>query len=133
MKPALSLFLIAAIALPAWAHPLGTLHYSCDLDGVAGELTGEYEIIDATGAPHTPDAGLSELVGVGASRVFYNGQLSTPSGKYVFTGENQFAEFTDLATHERFIVRMIAEGPQLQLTANPNGAVQTHYLCQSSQ
>lgn len=120
-----------AFALPALAGPNGILRYDCDLDGVIGELTAEYEIIDASGEAYSPDGDMAGTVGAGSSTVFYQGELSSPANRYVFTGENQFAEFTDLATHKRFIVHMETDGDALRLTANPNDGAPTHYHCLS--
>ncbi|MEQ9316687.1 MAG: hypothetical protein RLN72_12610 [Henriciella sp.] len=124
--------LLAISALPAMAQTAGTLSYTCNLDGVAGQLVATYEVIGNSGITYGPNGGISGVIGTGDSTIYYQGQLTSPVASYVFTGENQFADFTDLQTQARFRVQFIQQGNQLLMIANPFGPGPTQYLCQAN-
>lgn len=116
--------------LPAAAHQAGSMHYTCDMDGVEADLTAEFEIIsldDPVG-----DDTLVELASA-PSRVFYSGELTSSAARYVFNGENNIAEFTDMDTKERFLVRMERENGDLRLTTNPHDENARLYHCHTPQ
>ena len=118
--------------LPATAQSQGTLSYTCDLDGVAGQLVAQYEVVGGSGITQGPTGDITGVIGTGDSTIYYQGQLTSPMASYTFTGENQFADFTDMASYAQFRVQMIAEGNQLTLIANPFGPGPTQYLCQAN-
>lgn len=117
------------LGLPAAAQSEGTLSYDCNLDGVSGRLIAQYEVVGNSGITYSPNGDISSVIGTGSSTVYYQGQLTSPTARYAFTGENQFADFTDMSTYERFRVQFVAEGSQLLMIANPFGAAPTRYMC----
>ncbi|MEQ8558592.1 MAG: hypothetical protein RIB03_09780 [Henriciella sp.] len=125
---------LALFALPASAQQAGSIRYVCDMDGVQGDLTAHYEVVSPV-APELDAAAavVSQVVGAGISSVFYSGELTSPLARYVFTGQNEVAEFTDLSTKERFLVEMHNEGETLRLTANPNAPDAEFFLCHPPQ
>lgn len=132
MKQAL-FSLLAAFASPALAETRWTLSYTCDIDGAPGELIAEYETLQGASEPYEAVASdVSAVIETATAPVFYSGKLTSPDAVYVFTGQNQFAEFTDLATHARFIVQMTARDGELVLTANPDTPEAAQYLCRTN-
>jgi len=131
MKQAL-FSILAVFASPALAETQWTLSYTCDIDGAPGELVAEYETLQGASQPYEAAGDVSAVIQTATAPVFYSGKLSSPTATYVFTGENRFAEFTDLATHARFIVQITARDGELVLTANPDTPEAAQYLCQTN-
>ena len=127
MKPAA---LLIFLATPVFAQQQGTLSYTCQIDGQSGQLTADYEIIGSSGVTTALNGDISGVVATGNSSIYYHGQLSTPGARYSFTGENAYADFTDLITYARFRVQLITEGDHLALIVNPLGNQPLRYLCQ---
>ena len=69
-------------------------------------------------------------ISTGEVNYYYQGTLDSATGHYSFTGENAYANFTDLVRNERFIVQFVLQGQVLVLIANPHGPQPTKYACQ---
>ena len=119
------------IGLPATAQQAGSLHYTCDMDGIQADLTADFEIISL--ADPAGEDTLLELASSRSSTVFYKGELNSPAARYIFNGENRIAEFTDVDTQERFLVQVDREGEGLRLTTNPHAENPRLYLCHAAQ
>jgi len=124
--------LLMILASPAFAQQQGTLSYACDIDGQRGQLIAQYEIIGSSGITSAPNGDITGVISTGESTIYYQGQLNTPSARYSFTGENAYADFTDLGTYARFRVELITEGDHLALVVNPFGDQPLRYFCQRS-
>ena len=70
------------------------------------------------------------MIATGSSTIYYQGQLTTPNTRYSFTGENAYADFTDLSSNARFRAQLITEGDHLALIVNPFGEQPQRYFCQ---
>ena len=106
-------------------------HYAVDLQGVAGDLVMEVEVVNQAGAVWgpgiTPD--ITAVVGTGGFIVYTAGELRSPSAYYVFQGENNFADFTEPATSDRFRVEWIETRTGLTMVVNPFGPGPVSYDC----
>jgi hypothetical protein len=107
------------LATSAQAQPPILLNFTCDLGGVPARLTMEVEVV-------------KDPLPTGDVSYFYQGTLISATGRYSFQGENQFADFVDHLTNERFRVQMIVEGQHLRMIINPYGPGPTQHLCQLS-
>lgn len=125
--------ILALLTSPALAQQQGALNYACQIDGQPGALTARYEIIGASGITTAPNGDISGVIATGDSTIYYQGQLSTPSARYSFTGENAYADFTDLSTNARFRVQLQTEGDHLALVVNPFSNQPTRYFCQRNE
>jgi hypothetical protein len=124
--------LLALLAAPAFAQDQGTLSYACQIDGQPAQLTAQYEVIGNSGITTAPNGDISGVISTGSSTVYYQGQLTTPSARYSFTGENAYADFTDLNSHARFRVELVTEGDHLTLIVGPFSDQPLRYFCQRS-
>ena len=121
-----------AFASASSAQQTTLVSYVCDLGGAPAQLTAQVQAIDDTGRVVNSQGWITGVIGTGNYNLYYQGQLVSASARYVFTGENQFADFTDLYTNERFRAQLIVQGEQLMLVANPETSQPARYLCQSS-
>ncbi len=120
------------LATPVLAQQQGSLSYACDIDGQPGQLIAQYEVIGSSGITSAPNGDITGVISTGDSTIYYQGQLTTPSARYSFTGENAYADFTDLSTYARFRVELVSEGDHLALVVNPFGDQPLRYFCQRS-
>lgn len=105
--------------------------FDVDLQGVAGVLVMEVEIVRDTGITWGPgvDPDITGVIATGTYTIFTAGELRSPNAYYVFNGENAFADFTAPATFERFRVQF-SEIPQgLRMVVNPFGPGPVAYDC----
>jgi hypothetical protein len=126
-----AMLLTLAYGSSAVASQSGVLRYLCDIGGVDAELISQYEIVGSTGITGNRVDGITGVIGTGDYTIYYQGKLTSPNASYVFVGENQFADFTDLSTNARFRVQFTAQGNQLLMTANPFGQQPARYLCRA--
>ena len=105
--------------------------YSVDLHGVRGTLEMDVEVVSQSGIVWGPGnrPSIRGVIGTGNSTIYTAGRLTSPNANYTFRGENEFADFTDLATSQRFRVRWQLTPRGLLLTANPFGPGPTTYEC----
>ena len=119
------------LALPAQAQPkVAVVNYACNIEGAQGQLTARVQAVNEVGVFIDPRGGFGDTIRTGNVTFFYEGSLVSPGGRYSFTGTNQFADFVDLITNDRFRVQMIPEGTQLMMIINPQGPGPVRYMCQ---
>jgi hypothetical protein len=99
----------------AFAQQTTRMVYACDLGGQPAQLVADV----------TPVGD-----GAGGYNLQIAGQLVSQTARYSFTGENAYADFTDLIRNERFRVQFVTQGNILILIANPQGPGPTQYRCQ---
>ena len=119
----------AVLASPAHAQRTAVLSFTCDLGGAPAQLTMQVEVVIGGG-------GFLDRPGVVIPgeevNYFYQGTLISATGRYSFHGENDFADFVDHLTNDRFRVQFIARGQQLLMIINPQGPGPAQHLCQLS-
>lgn len=124
--------MLALCAAPALAQQNAvTLSYTCNLGGLPAQLTARVVAVGDAGIVSN-GRDITGIIGTGDYNLQYQGQLVSATSRYVFSGENAFADFTELTTNERFHVQFIAQGDQLLLIANPEGPQPARYLCQAT-
>lgn len=125
---------ISAICLSFHAQAQRTAVYTwtCNIEGAPAQLTAQVEAINSAGVFVDSSGMFAGAIGTGEVNYYYQGRLVSATAQYVFTGQNQFADFTDLGTQARFRVQFIAQGPMLLLIANPEGPQPARYGCQMS-
>ncbi|MEM7234419.1 MAG: hypothetical protein AAF517_19730 [Planctomycetota bacterium] len=105
--------------------------YDCDLQGMNAELTLEIEAISQAGIVlgSGPRPQITGVIGTGTYIYYIAGEMVSPTTRYVFTGENDFAEFTNLTYPERFRVKFVPTQEGLTLIVNPFGQGPTYVRC----
>lgn len=108
--------------------------FNCDLGGVNGVLTMDVEAINSTGvvfgAGSSPD--ITGVVATGGVLYVTSGTVESATASYSFTGENNFADFVDRYTSDRFRVEWIQTTTGLYMVVNPFGPGPTMYDCRST-
>ncbi len=115
------------------AQQASTVSYVCNIEGAPAQLTAQVQAIDDAGRVVNSQGWITGVIGTGNYHLYYQGQLVSATARYVFTCENQFADFTDLNTNARFRAQLIVQGQQLLLIANPETSQPARYVCQASQ
>lgn len=105
--------------------------FDCDLQGLNGVLTLDVEAIQTAGLVFGsgPNPSITGVIGPVGVRYITAGELRSPTALYVFTGDNQFADFTELATSQRFRVEWVPNGANLTVVINPFGPGPTRLDC----
>ncbi len=116
-----------------FAQQVSTVNYTCDLGGAPAQLTAQVETIGDAGIVQNSQGDITGVIGTGDVNYHYQGELVSQTARYAFTGENQFADFTDLNTNDRFHVQMLAQGAALTLVINPENPQPVMYQCQKTQ
>ncbi len=95
--------------------------YTCDLNGVDGILTMTVEAVQSSGIVFGPGPSpdITAVIGTGDVTYFTSGDMISSVERYVFTGENQFADFTEISSSESFRVRWNIDGDMLVMEINP--------------
>ena len=110
---------IAALSLlgggAALAQNTVVLTYACNIGGAQAQLTTEVTQVGD---------------GAGGYNLQTTGRLVSQAASYSFTGENAYADFTNLNASERFRVQFVVQGNQLLLIVNPQGPGPVQYVCQ---
>ncbi|MCB9876430.1 MAG: hypothetical protein H6835_02420 [Planctomycetes bacterium] len=131
----------AATTLPGNATPVATAStqgsnrarftYRVDLQGMPGTLTMDVEVIGSSGLTWGPGPApsITGVIGTGDYTIYTAGRLVSGTASYVFTGENQFADFTDQTSNERFRVQWVLTGSGLRMVVNPFGPGPATYDC----
>ena len=120
------------LAAPAHAQRTAQINYTCDLGGVPAQLTAQVQAVTSAGVFIDPSGLFAGSISTGDVNYFYQGTVTSATGRYSFTGTNQFADFVDLLTNDRFRVQLIIRGRQLLMIINPQGPGPTQHLCQQS-
>ena len=118
------------LAVPAQAQRTATVNFVCSIEGAPAQLTAQVQAVNEAGVWIDPSGLFGGSVATGNVNYFYQGALTSATGRYSFTGTNQFADFVDLITDDRFRVQMIPQGTQLVLIINPQGPGPVRYMCQ---
>jgi PQQ-dependent catabolism-associated CXXCW motif protein len=132
VRVALAAAVIATLcfALPAQAQRVTTVNYTCNIEGAPGQLTARVQAVNGAGVYIDASGFFAGSVPTGEVNFFYEGSLTSVGGRYSFTGTNQYADFVDLTTNDRFRVQMIPQGTQLLMIINPQGPGPVRYVCQ---
>lgn len=105
--------------------------FNCDLQGANGVLTMDVEAIRTTGLTWGPGVNpdITGVIATGGFTYLTEGELRSSVALYRFTGENQFADFWDTASFERFRVQWVANNDDLVMVINPFGPGPTQHFC----
>ncbi|MBT8400003.1 MAG: hypothetical protein KJO98_05965 [Rhodothermia bacterium] len=105
--------------------------YNCDLQGVNGVLTLEIEAVGSSGIVFGPGSTpvITGVIGTVDFIYFTAGELVSPTARYSFTGENDFADFTNTTVPETFRVQFVLAPQGLTLIVNPFGPGPTQVSC----
>jgi len=119
------------LAVPAQAQQrTAVVNFVCSIEGAPAQLTAQVQAVNEAGVWIDPSGLFGGSVATGNVNYFYQGSLTSATARYSFTGTNQFADFVDLISNERFRVQMIPQGTQLLLIINPQGPGPVRYMCQ---
>ncbi len=102
----------------------------CNIEGAAAQLTAQVEAVNSAGVFIDPGGMFAGSIPLDQVIYYYQGSLVSQTGQYSFVGENEFADFTDLYTNQRFRVQMIVQGRDLLMIVNPFGPQPVQYFCQ---
>ena len=130
---ALALGATAFGATDASAQQTRILQFNCDLSGMIGVMTLKATLFSNAGVTWGPgpNPDITGVIGTGDYTIVYEGEVRSPTSRYIFRGENAFADFTELGTYERFRVRFDAmPNGGLLLTINPFGRGPAQHYCQ---
>lgn len=128
--------LAAVLVLPLFGTPAAAnpvyLRFICDLNGMPAEMAMQVEAIGSTGIVSGPTGDITGVIGTGGQTLYISGEVRSQTGRYVFTGENQYADFTDVVTHDRFRVQWVEQPGGLMIIVNPfaDPARQGRHFCQ---
>ena len=105
--------------------------FDCDVEGLNAVLDIEIEAVASSGIVWGggPNPQITAVIGTGDVIYFTAGTLQSPTASYIFTGENQFADFTDVGTAERFRVQWVVNSGGLTMIVNPFGPGPVSYIC----
>ena len=120
------------LAFPAAAQNVTTVRYTCNIEGAPAQLTAQVQTVQGADVYQNGSGGFGGAAGNGSVNYFYQGTLVSASSRYTFTGTNQYADFVDLGSNERFRVQMIVQGQMLELIINPQGPGPVQYMCQQT-
>ncbi len=124
------LLLLSLLATPASAQN-AVLSLSCNLGGVAAPMVMEVHYQQAFGLSQNQRGHISGIFPVGVN-VYTAGQIQQGQGvTYGFTGTNEFADFTEYPSLNRFRVKWVLDGQQngLWMIINPFGPGPAQHFC----
>lgn len=117
---------------PAEGSNRARFTFRVDLQGMPGTLSIDVEVVGTTGITwgtgSTPS--ITGVIGTGDHTIYTAGRLVSGNANYVFTGENQFADFTDQSSYERFRVQWVSTANGLRMVVNPFGPEPVTYDCE---
>jgi hypothetical protein len=107
-------------------------YLDCDLNGQIGNMIMDIEAIGSSGVTWGagPNPDITGVIGTGEYTLYVSGTLQSPNAYYIFSGENQFADFTEVNTYERFRVQWVAEQDGLIVIVNPFGDAPERHYCE---
>jgi hypothetical protein len=106
--------------------------YDCNLGGLTGNMVMDVEAITTAGVVYGPGPSpdITGVIGTGSVLYLTAGELVSPSARYVFTGDNQYADFTETTgSFERFRVQWVSDPSGLVMVINPFGPGPTRHGC----
>jgi hypothetical protein len=114
------------------ASNMARFTYDCDLQGVIGSMILDAEAVGSTGIVFGsgPNPDITGVIGTGNYTLYTSGEVVSNVARYIFTGENQFADFTNTATFERFRVQWVSQDDDLIMVVNPFGPGPAQHFCQ---
>ncbi len=121
---------VIGLAEPAQAQQVTVVTYACNIEGAPAQLTAQVQAVSPAGVFMDSSGLFAGSVPTGEVNYYYQGTVVSATSRYSFQGENQFADFVDLNTNDRFRVQFIIQGPQLLMIVNPFGPGPVQYLCQ---
>src|SRR4029434_2024661 len=89
----------------AYAAGSAVFQWVCNLDGAPGQLTAQVEAISPAGIYMDASGLFAGSIPTDEVNLYYQGELVSATARYAFTGENAYADFTDLVNNERFRVQ----------------------------
>lgn len=110
--------------------------FECDLGGVPAPLLTAIEVVSNTGiiwGGTSSNRTITGVVGTGDYTLYSAGLLFSSSAAYTFTGQGDFADFTNLDNYERFRVQWLTDSARpawLGVLVNPFGPGPVTYDCQ---
>ena len=122
--------LVIGLAAPAHAQQVTVVTYMCNIEGAPAQLTAQVQAVSPAGVFMDGAGMFAGSVPTGEVNYYYQGTVISATSRYSFQGENQFADFVDLNTNDRFRVQFVLQGPQLLMIVNPFGPGAVQYLCQ---
>ena len=117
-------------AAPAHAQQATIVTYICNIEGAPAQLTAQVQAVSPAGVFMDGAGMFAGSIPTGEVNYYYQGTVVSANSRYSFQGENQFADFVDLNTNDRFRVQFILRSPQLVMVVNPFGPGPVQYLCQ---
>jgi hypothetical protein len=110
---------------------MARFYFDCDLQGLTGQMVMDIEVISSTGITwgSGPDPEITGVLGTGDYTIYTDGELNSPTSSYYFTGTNQYADFTEENTFERFRVQWVEESNGITMIVNPFGPQPTQHFC----
>jgi hypothetical protein len=125
-KTVLATMLVGA-ALPATAQTV-TLNYACDLGGAPAQMLMAVEYQNAFNPLHNFQGNISGIFPAGVT-IYTAGEVASSNARYSFRGENDFADFTDMITGERFRVQWVLDAQRngVWMKVNPFGGTVTYF------
>jgi hypothetical protein len=105
--------------------------FDVDIQGVTGVMILEAEAVGNSGVIWGPGVNptITGVISTGSYTVYTGGELRSPAAYYIFTGENNFADFTEPATSQRFRVQWVETQLGLNMVVNPSGPGTVIYPC----
>jgi len=105
--------------------------FDCDLNGANGVLTMNVEAIGTTGVVFGSGANpdVTGVIATGSVLYVTSGTVESATASYTFTGENNFADFVDRYSFDRFRVEWIQTTTGLYMVINPFGPGPTMHDC----
>ncbi len=124
-----ALALTALAATPAAAQD-AMLTFSCDLNGMAVPMAMAVQYVSDTGIAADPRGNISGVFPTGVI-VYTAGEVVGPQVRYVFSGQNDFADFTEYPSMNRFRVRWVLDSPRngVWMVVNPFGPGPSQHFC----
>lgn len=126
--------LIALVGLigQAQAQQTNVVSFTCNIEGAPAQLTAQVEVVRPAAVFMGSEGKFGGAIDTGEANYYYQGTLTSATSRYTFTGENQYADFIDMATNDRFRVQFIVQGQQMLMIVNPFGPGPVKYMCQQA-
>jgi hypothetical protein len=105
--------------------------FNCNVNGSNSVLSMDVEVVGVSGivwgGGSNPD--ISAVIGTGEVNYYTSGSMQSGTGSYVFTGTNQYADFSNLSFPQRFRVKwFLRNNGTLDIIVDPYGN-ETYYQC----
>ena len=118
---------LALLPISAQAQQV-TLGFQCDLGGAPAQMVMAVQYQQAFNPLHNFKGQISGIFPAGVT-VYTAGQVQSANAYYTFRGENDFADFTDGYTNDRFRVKWTLDAARngVWMTVNPFGGAVTYF------